>query len=288
VKGLRGRLFAAFDRHGLSWPELGRCLYEEANEDNALGLAAQLAFYLVLSVFPFLIFLLTLIAYLPIPDLERRTLGYLGTLVPGQAARLLSDIALSVVARQQGRLLTVSFLGALWSASSALGTFIGVMDLAYDVPETRSWLRRKALAVGLTLLLAALMIAAAVLLAVGPGLVSRLAGEAGLSEVAQTAWLVLKWPAVVVLVALTFGLLYYLTPDTRQRWSWITPGSALATLLWIVLSLGFAFYVSNFGAYNKVYGFIGAVVVLMLWFWLSALAAIAGAELNAVLDEAGR
>ncbi len=282
-----GRLFAAFDRHGLSWPELGRRLYEEANEDNALGLAAQLAFYLVLSVFPFLIFLLTLIAYLPIPDLERRTLSYLSTLVPGQAARLLSDIALSVVARQQGRLLTVSFLGALWSASSALGTFIGVMDLAYDVPETRSWLRRKALAVGLTLLLAALMIAAAVLLAVGPGLVSRVAGEVGLSEVVQAAWLVLKWPAVVVLVALTFGLLYYLTPNREQRWSWITPGSALATLLWIVLSLGFAFYVSNFGAYNKVYGFIGAVVVLMLWFWLSALAAIAGAELNAVL-ESGR
>lgn len=281
-------MFEAFRLHGLSLAELIRRLYHELDRDDALGMAGQLAFYALLSVFPFLIFLLSLIAYLPIPDLTPRLLDYMSRVVPREAMRLVEGIVVPVVAQQRGSLLTASGLFSLWSASSGLSTFAGLMNRAYDAAETRSWFKRKPIAIGLTLGLSVFIILAVALLVLGPPLVHAIADYVGLGTIFELAWLLAKWPVVFILVSFALALLYYLTPNVAQRWHWITPGSVAATILWIGFSEAFAYYVRNFGAYNKVYGSIGAVIVLMLWLYVSALAVIIGAEVNAEIDRAAR
>lgn len=279
-------MFKAFRLHGLSLAELARRLWREIYRDDALGMAAQLAFFTLLSIFPFLIFLLSLIAYLPIPDLTPRLLAYMSQIAPAEAMRLLEAIVIPIVARQRGSLLTASLLFALFSASSALMTFMGVVNRAYGTAENRSYLKRQALAMVLTLGLSLFIILALALLVLGPPLARAIAGYVGLGGLFELAWLLAQKPLVFVIVSFALALLYWAAPSVKKPWHWITPGSVVAALLWIVFSEGLAAYVRNFVNYNKVYGSIGAVVVLMLWLYLSGLAFIIGAELNAEIDRA--
>jgi len=279
-------MFRAFRLHGLSLAELARRLYQELEHDDALGMAAQLAFFALLSLFPFLIFLLTLIAYLPIPALTPRLLAYMSQVVPAEAMRLVQGIVVPVVARQRGSLLTASLLFSLWSASTTLSAFASLMNHAYGVTETRPYVARKPIALALTLGLSAFIILALALLVLGPPLARHVAGYVGLGPLFELVWFLVQKPLVFILVSFALALLYYFAPDVQQRWHWITPGSVLAALLWITFSEGFAYYVRNFTSYNKVYGSLGAVVVLMLWLYLGALAVIIGAELNAEIDKA--
>lgn len=279
-------MFKAFSLHGLPARELLRRLYWELDRDDALGMAAQLAFFTLLSIFPFLIFLLTLIAYLPIPDLTPRLLELMRQMVPREAMRLVEGIVVPIVARQRGSLLTVSLLLSLLSASSAMSTFMNIVNRAHGATESRSFLKRKALAVVLTLGLSLFIIVALGLLVLGPPLARAIADTVGLGRLFELAWFLAQRPAVFIIVSFALALLYWAAPSRRQRWHWITPGSVLAALLWIAFSEGLAYYVRNFVNYNKVYGSIGAVVVLMLWLYLSGLAFIIGAELNAEIDRA--
>jgi membrane protein len=279
-------MFKAFRLHGLTVGELLRRLYHELDRDDALGMAGQLAYFALLSIFPFLIFLLTLIAYLPVPDLTPRLLSYMSQVVPAEALRLVAGIVMPVVARQHGKLLTVSLLFSIWTASMGLSTFSGVINRAHGAPETRPYLKRKPIAIGLTIGLSVFIIIAMALLVIGPPLAHAIADKVGLGAAFEITWLMLRWPVVFVIVSFALALLYYFAPNVKQRWHWITPGSVVATVLWILFSEAFAYYVRNFEAYNKVYGSIGTVVVLMMWLYLSALSFIIGAELNAEIDKA--
>jgi membrane protein len=281
-------MFEAFRLHGLGYGQLAKRVFWELDRDNALGMAAELAYFTLLSIFPFLLFLLSLIAYLPIPGLEFRVLAYMSRVVPPDAMHLVRDIVVPLVARQHGSILTISILFTIWSASMAMSTLASVLNHAYDLPETRSYPRRKSMAIVLTLGLSGFIILAAVLLFSGPLLAQAVAAMVGLGALFKAIWLVVQWPVIFILISFAMALIYHFAPSTKPPWHWITPGSVVATILWIAFSLGFAYYVRNFGSYNKVYGSIGAVIILMFWLYLSGLAVIIGAELNSEIARARR
>jgi membrane protein len=177
-------------------------------------------------------------------------------------------------------------LGALWSSSAALTAIIDTLNRAYDLDETRPWWKVRLLGIALTVGLAVFILTAFTLVVAGPELARWVTDRLGFAAEVATAWAVLQWPIVFLLVAFGVALIYYFAPDADQDWAFITPGSTLATVLWLVASLGFRFYVQNFGDYNATYGALGGAVLLLLWLYVSGLAVLIGAELNSEIEHA--
>jgi membrane protein len=273
---------------GLGVKELGRQVMHEIQDDDCLGRAAQLAYYFLFALFPFFLFLTTLLGYLPIPDLLDRIMAGLAQLLPGDALRLVQDNLHQLVTGERGGLLSFGILAALWTSSSALTAIIDSLNRAYDVEEGRPFWKVRLIAIGLTVGLSAFIIVAFVLLTFGPQLGGWLANLVGLGRVFELSWNVLRWPVIVGLLILAMALLYYFAPDVEQEWKWITPGSACAVIGWLLASLGFAVYVNNFGSYNATYGSIGAVIVLLTWMYVTGLFVLIGGEINAEIEHAAQ
>ena len=185
-----------------------------------------------------------------------------------------------------GGILTFGLLVALWSSSAAMVGLIDALNRAYDIEEARPWWKVRLLAIGLTIALAAFILIAFALVLIGPTAADYVARLTGLGPVLAWAWKILQWPLIVVLVSFGTGLVHYFAPDAEQRWVWITPGAVLTTVLWLVASLGFKSTSANFGAYTETYGTIGGVMVLLLWFYITGLVMLFGAELNAEIEHA--
>jgi membrane protein len=185
-------------------------------------------------------------------------------------------------------LLTLGIFGAIWSSSAAMVAIIDALNRAYDVAEWRPWWKRRLVAIALTIALALFIIVSLVLVLIGPDAATRVASWLGAQPMAVLLWSLLRWPVMIVLVMLGVDLVYHFAPNRPSRWSWITPGSVLATLLWILSSFAFKFYVVNFGTYTATYGAIGGIIVTMLWFYVSSLAILVGAECNGVIERARR
>jgi membrane protein len=251
---------------------------------DILSLAAGLAFYLLFSLFPLALIFLTLLAFLPIPNLDEALIDLLRRVAPPELITLLKTQILDVVNRQRTGLLSAGFVLAVWSASAATGSAMASLDRGYEVEESRPWWKLRLQAIALTIALAILVIGSLVLVAWGPQLGERLASAIGLGGVFATAWNVVRWPVVLVAVSFGAAILYYYGPDVEQDFRWITPGSVFATALWVGVSLGFAYYVRSFGNFNQTYGTLGAVMILMLWLYLSAFCFLAGGLLNAVVE----
>ena len=271
---------------GLGVTELGRRVIAEIRDDDCLGRAAQLAYYFLFALFPFFLFLTTLLGYLPIPDLLDRLLETLGQMLPGEALRLVEDNVRQLVTGQRGGLLSFGILAALWTSSSALTAIIDSLNRAYDVEEGRPFWKVRLTAMGITVGLSAFIVVALVLLTFGPQLGGWVADLVGLGRVFEVTWNIVRWPVIVGLLVVAIALLYYFAPDVEQAWTWITPGSACAVLGWLLASLGFAFYVNRFGSYNATYGSIGAVIVLLTWMYVTGLFILIGGEINAEIEHA--
>jgi membrane protein len=270
----------------ISWSELARRTYRELLADNCLGLAAQLAYYFFLALFPALLFLVAIVSFIPIEGLLEAITGNLARVAPGEVLSIVQDQILKIAHEKNGGLLTLGMLGTVWSTSSGLNAIIDTLNQAYDIQEGRPWWKVKLIALGLTVALAVFIVTSFALVLVGPTFAERIAVSAHLGPAFALGWKILQWPVVFILVTLGIGLIYYYAPDAVQEWVWITPGSLFATVLWLAISLGFKFYVSHFTSYNATYGAIGGVIVLLLWFYLSALAVLVGAELNAEIEHA--
>jgi membrane protein len=266
--------------------ELAKRTLADTFEDGCPGLAAQLAFYFLLAVFPALLFVVALLSYLPIQPALDPTLKQLDTFLPGEILSLIREHMDQVMTGASGGLLTFGIAGAIWSSSSAMTAIITALNRAYDIEEWRPWWKTRLTAVALTVALAVFSVTAFALVVGGTDLAGWLAARAGLGKVFETAWGVLQWPVTFVLVVFAVDLVYYFAPNADTAWVWITPGSLLATTLWLVISFGFRLYVQNFANYAVVYGAIGGVIVLMLWLYLSGFALLVGAELNAEIDKA--
>jgi membrane protein len=271
---------------GLSVQELARRVVREIQQDDCLGRAAQLAYYFLFALFPFFLVLTTLLGYLPISNLLDRLMDMLGQMLPGEALQLVQDNLHELVSGERGGLLSFGLLAALWTSSSALTAIMDSLNRAYDVEEGRPFWKVRGLAILLTMGLSAFIIVSIVLLTFGPQIGGWIADQMGLGRVFQMAWNVLRWPVIVGLLIVAMALVYYLAPDVEQQWQWITPGSIVAVLGWLLASLGFSYYVNQFGSYNATYGSIGAVIVLLTWMYVSGFFVLVGGEINAEIEHA--
>jgi len=270
----------------LKWRDLIERTVAEVMADNCLGLAAQLSYYFFLALFPALLFLVALASFFPIANLMDEITGALARVAPYEAMTLIRDQLVQISRDRNGGLLTLGMIGAIWSSSSGVSAIIDTLNQAYDIQEGRPWWRVRLIALALTIALALFIIVSFALVLVGPTLAATIAVRLHLGAVFTWTWLILQWPIIFGLVALAIAFVYYFAPDAVQEWIWITPGSVLATVLWVIISLGFKFYVSHFGSYNATYGTIGGIIVLLTWLYVSSLAILVGAELNAEIEHA--
>jgi membrane protein len=270
----------------LTWSEILKRTAAEVMADNCLGLAAQLAYYFFLALFPALLFLVAIISFIPVSGLMDGITGMLARVAPGEVLSIVQEQILKIANDKSSGLLTLGMLGTIWSTSAGMTAIIDTLNQAYDIQEGRPWWKVRLIAVTLTVALAGFIVAAFALVLVGPTLAEKVAIWMHMGPVFTWTWKILQWPVIFALVALAIAIIYYYAPDAEQEFVWITPGSIVATTLWLLTSLVFKFYVANFTSYTATYGIIGGAIVLMLWFYVSALAVLVGAELNAEIEHA--
>ena len=269
-----------------SWTGIARAVARRIADDQIPGRAAQMSFYFFLSVFPMLLILMAALGlFLDAQWLVRDAiLERLASVAPASIVGVLTRL-LDHLAGRSGGPLTWGIFIALWAASSGMVATIRGLNLAYDVEEERPWWQRRLVGLALTLVLMLLTAAAMLLLAYGAPLAEALAPRMGLGSAFVLAWQIGQWPVIFGFVLLAFELLYYFAPHRpRAHWRWLRPGTLIAIALWLAASLGLKFYALNFANYNVAYGSLGAIIVLLLWFYLTGIAILAGAEINALFE----
>jgi membrane protein len=269
----------------IGWGTLLKRTLKETVADNCLGMAAQLAYYFFLSLFPALLIVVALTSFFPSHVLES-ILASFGAFTPPEVLQVVRTQIEQITRSGNTGLLTFGLLGALWSSSAAMSSVVDTLNRAYGVKEARPWWKIQLLAIIMTVVLSVFVLVSFTLVVSGPEMAEGIAARVGLGPVFAWTWKILQWPVVFLLISLGFGFVYYLAPDAEQRWPWIVPGSRFATALWLLISLGFRYYVMHFGQYDKTYGTIGAAIVVLLWFYLSGLVLLVGAELNSELEHA--
>jgi membrane protein len=277
-------MFAYFLK-SVSWTEIVKRTVRETIKDDAPSLAAQLAYYFFLALFPALLGLIALASLFPLENFTDDVIRFLSPFAPNEVITIVRDQMLRIAHGNHSGLLSIGVLGALWSSSSATTAAIDVMNRAYGIQETRGWFRVRLTSILLTTGLALFILLSLTLVLAGPQMADYI-GRLGAGQFFAWTWKVLQWPIVFALVTVGIGLLYYFGPDTEQEWVWITPGSMLAATLWMLGSLGFRAYVVYAGNYEATYGTIGGIIVLMLWFYVMGLVIVIGAELNAEIEHA--
>ncbi len=270
----------------LGWTDLLKRTGNEALDDNIFDLAAQQAYYFFFALFPALLFLLAVASFFPLQTLIDDVVQMLQRVAPKEVITIVTEQMKKLGEQNSGGLLTFGFLVTIWSSSGAMVSIITTLNAAYDITESRPWWKTRIVAVGLTIGISIFILASMFLVIAGPSIAEHLANTMHLGAAFKWTWWVVQWPIVFVLVASAIGLVYYFAPDAEQDWVWITPGSVLATILWIVVSLGLKIYYQLAPQATASYGAIGGVMVLMLWFYCSGLALLMGAELNAEIEHA--
>jgi membrane protein len=266
------------------WGALKRTV-KEFQTDNLTDWAAALTYYGILSLFPGILVLLTLIG-LAGQNAQKTLVDNVQQLAPGDLSKVIETAIKNLNSGQStaGVLAVVGILGALWSASGYISAFMRASNAIYDVPEGRPIWKTTPLRVGLTLLFAVLLSGCALAVVLTGALAKQVGDIVGLGSTAVTVWDIAKWPVLVVIVSFMFALLYWAAPNAKQGFRWVSPGGFIGVLLWIVASAGFAFYVSNFSSYNKTYGSLATVIIFLVWLWISNIALLLGAEFNAELE----
>jgi membrane protein len=276
------------DLSGRWWWQTLKRTVQEFRDDNLTDWAAALTYYGVLALFPALIVLVSIVGLFGDPRGTTRTLtDIVSEIAPGSAADTFSGPIQNITANRgaAGVLLVVGSAAALWSASGYVGAFIRASNAIYEVEEGRPFWKLRPLQLLVTLVMVLLLALVLVALVVTGPLASAVGGAIGVGGTAVTVWNIATWPVLLLVVLTMIGLLYYVSPNVKlPRFRWITPGSVLAVAGWVVASAAFALYVANFGSYDKTYGTLGGVVTFLVWLWISNLAVLLGAELNAEVE----
>jgi|SRR5579864_5544696 len=258
-------------------------VYREVQRTRMFNVAAGLSYYFLLSLFPLLILLATLLGYLPIPHLFDQAMDFASRFVPAEAMGLVRRILQSVLEPSRGGLLSLGIIGTLWAASGGFSSMIDALDIAYDSRARRPMLKQRTVALGLTFMTGGLMAIAMLLTIVGNRAGHFLATVLHLSYAFEWSWPLLRWGIIVACIILSMELLYFIGPNVKQRFKHTLPGAIAGTVLWILISAAVNIYISHFANYNKTYGTIGAVIALMFWLYVSSIAILLGAELNSEL-----
>jgi membrane protein len=252
--------------------------------NRALDGAAQLAYWSLLSVFPFAVFVLTVVGFVPLRGLDKQLLDITYSVMPREAAALFDKTLHEIVGRQRGGLLLLALFGAVWTASGAVGGTITALNRAYGVEETRPYWKRKLLELGMTAGAGVLSVVATTAFIIGPDIAHHVFAWIGLGREWNAAWRLLRWPVVVLAMMSMLAAFYYYLPNVKHRFHLISVGAVATVLLWLVSSLGFRTYVAHFHTYAKTYGTLGAAIILLTWLYLSCLLMIVGGEINALLE----
>ncbi|WP_343886090.1 YihY/virulence factor BrkB family protein [Actinoallomurus spadix] len=266
------------------WAALRRTV-GEVQRDELVDRAASLTYYGVLSVFPALLVLISLLG-LAGKDTLQQLINELGKAAPGPVRQLAIN-ALTELQHGAGIAGVAGLLGllvALWSSSGYVAAFMRASNVVYDVPEGRPLWKTLPIRLGITIVMLVCLTVTAVTVVVTGGIARRAGDLIGAQSVAVTVWDIAKWPVLLLVVSFMFALLYWASPNAKQGFRWVSPGGLLAVFLWLIVSVGFALYVANFGSYNKTYGSLAGVVVALIWLWISNLAILLGAEFNAELE----
>ena len=267
------------------WGALKRTV-REFREDNLTDWAAALTYYAILAIFPALIVLVSILGLVGEPATQP-LIDNLGTVAPGPAKDIFTNAIKNLQGSQgaAGVLFVVGLAGALWSASGYVGAFMRASNAIYDMPEGRPVWKTIPTRVGLTLVLMFLLAITALAVVLTGGLARRAGDLIGVGGTAVDVWNVAKWPVLLIVVSFMFAFLYWAAPNVRQPgFRWVSPGGLLAVVGWLVASGAFAFFVSNFGSYNKTYGALAGVIVFLVWLWISNIMILLGAEFNAELE----
>jgi membrane protein len=254
-------------------------------DDDMTTYAAALAYQVLFSIFPFLIFLIALLGFLHLSSFFDWLRQQMQLALPQQAMEQVNQV-IDHLEQPQGGFLSVGMLVALWSASAAIRAIMHALNKAYDVEEGRPSWKIYLYSIIYTIGIAAMLILAAALLVVGPEAMQWLAQQVGVEQVFVMLWTWLRWPVALLLLTLAVAIIYYVAPDVEQDFRFITPGAVISVLVWIAGSVAFDFYVRNFADYNATYGSIGAIVVLLFYFYISAAVLLFGAEINAEIEHA--
>jgi membrane protein len=256
--------------------ELAKRVWREIQRDDCFGIAAGLAYYLL--------FLVTLIGFLPIPDLFDQIMSNLSQILPGSTPALVENTLRQILQQRHGGLLSIGLIITLWTASSALAAVSDGLNRAYGIPESRPFWKVRGIALLLTVGLSVLMVTASILAVLGGKMGEWIGNFLALGIVFQVGWEIARWVVSILFVAMALALVYRFAPDVKHTWRWMTPGSLTAVVVWIAASFGFSYYVSHFGSYNKTYGAIGTIIILLTWFYISGFIILAGGEMNSEIE----
>jgi membrane protein len=269
-----------------SWGGVLKRTVTEFKEDNLTDWAAALTYYSILSIFPALLVLVSILGLIG-ESATQPLIDNLGSVAPGPAQEIFTSAIrnLQGASGAAGIFFVVGLAGALWSASGYVAAFMRASNSIYDMEEGRPIWKTLPTRVGLTVVLLVLLAISAVAVTLSGGLAKEVGGVLGLSDTAVTVWNIAKWPVLVLVVSFMFALLYWAAPNVKHpKFRWISPGGVLAVIGWVIASLAFAFYVANFGSYNKTYGALAGPIVFLVWLWISNIMVLLGAEFNAELE----
>jgi membrane protein len=264
--------------------------FTEFSEDNMTDWAAALTYYGLLSLFPALIALVSIIGLVADPaTVTKNVTDIVSSLGPKSAADTFAGPIKSITANKSaaGILLILSLAAALWSASGYVGAFMRAANIIYETPEGRPIWKLRPLQILVTLVMILLMAVVALALVLSGPIVKIVADPLGIGDTAVQVWNYGKWPVLVLLVITMFSVLYYAAPNVKLRgFKWVTPGVVLALVVWLLASVAFAFYVANFGSYDKTYGTLGGFIVFLMWMWITNVSLLLGMEVNAERERA--
>jgi membrane protein len=254
--------------------------------NRTFAIAAGLAYYFLLALFPLLIFMAAALSYVPIPNLFNEILNLMAKLVPGDAMGVVRRIIQGVLHPPHSGLLSFGVLATLWAASGGFAAMIDALNIAYEVPETRPYWKTRLLAIGLTFVVGGLVVIGLGFTLVGPRFGEWLANHLDVGPVFVAVWPIMRWGIVLLSIVLAVELLYFLAPNVKQGFAYTLPGAVLGVSVWVFASLGLGIYLREFANYNATYGALGGVIALMLWFYVSAVAILVGGEINSELLKA--
>ncbi|MFD6953297.1 ribonuclease [Nocardiopsis sp. TSRI0078] len=273
------------DMSASSWGSSLRRTFSEFSKDGLSDLAAGLTYYAILSIFPALLVLLSLLG-LAGPAATRILTENASAAMPAQAGELLTTVIENLQGNQAaaGVFGIISLAVALWSASGYIAAFMRASNVVYDVPEGRPIWKTLPIRVGVTLLMVVLLTVTVVAVTVTGGVAEWFGNLLGLGPTVVTVWSIAKWPVVLLIVVFMIALLYWASPNAERGFRWVSPGSVLAIVLWLLASAAFAFYVANFASYSRTYGSMATVVVFLVWLWISNIAILLGEEFNSEIE----
>src|SRR5919109_2171312 len=269
-----------------SWPGVLKRTVTEFREDNLTDWAAALTYYSILAIFPALLVVVSILGLVG-QSATQPLIDNLETVAPGPAQEILTSAIrnLEQTRGAAGVLVVVALATAVWSASGYVGAFMRASNAIYDIEEGRPIYKTFPVRIALTLVLLVLMAVAAVGVVVTGGLAEKVGDVVGVGKTAVDVWQIAKWPVLLLVVSFMFALLYWGAPNVKHpRFQWVSPGGLLAVIGWVIGSAAFAFYVANFGSYNKTYGALGGVIIFLIWLWVSNIMVLLGAEFNAELQ----